>query len=126
MIFVRNNYRDIGNGLVIGDCVIRYTNESVSCKCAKSALSTPRFDHLANELVETNGVQREEAIVAIVIGEALRKYRNGLGIVGAEAPQRNEAAVSQLTWSREFHDLTAHRFSSLRSLHPKLCLVRPG
>src|SRR5271170_6727907 len=111
MIFVCNDYRDFSNALVIGDRVVRHTDKSVSIECAKSAPPIPRFDHLANELVEMNGMQSEEAVVAIMIGEALMECHNGLGIVGAEAAQRHEPSVSQLTCSREFHGLTAHRFS---------------
>jgi hypothetical protein len=112
MVLVRNNYRDLGGAWVIGDRVVRYTNESLSIECAKSARPIPTFDHLVNELVEMNGIQREEAVVVIAIREALIKCHNGAGIVGAEAAQKNDPAVSQLTCSGEFQGLTTHRFSS--------------
>ena len=69
VVLMSDNDPDVSSGRVIGDRVIRYTNELVRIECAESALPTCRLGHLANELVETNLVQREEAEVSIMVGE---------------------------------------------------------
>ena len=88
MVLVRNNYRDLGGAWVIGDRVVRYTNKLVSIECSKSALPIFRLDQPANELVELNRIQSEEAVVAIMIGEVSMKRHDGVGIVGTQATQR--------------------------------------
>ena len=85
---MRNNYRDLSTAWVIGDRVVRYTNKLVSIECSKSALPIFRLDQPANELVELNRIQSEEAVVAIMIGEVSMKRHDGFGIVSTQATQR--------------------------------------
>ena len=115
MIFMGNHYRDFSRSRVVADDhVVRYTDQPVAIECAESALPMRRLDQLANELVEMDRMQREESIVAIMIGEMLMKCHNGVDIVGTEATQRHEPSVAQLSYSRGFRWLIAHDSSRCR------------
>jgi hypothetical protein len=104
MIFMRDHYRDFSLSRVVADDrVVRYTDQPVGVECAESVLPLCRLDQLANEFVKLDRVQREESVVAIMIGEVLMKCHNGLGIVGTEATQRHDPSVQQLSCSRRFH-----------------------
>jgi hypothetical protein len=93
MVFMSDHYREFSSARVFGDRVTRYTNKSVPIERAESVLPVCGLDQLANELIEMTRMQREEAEVAIMIGEALMECQNGFGIVGTEAAQRHEPSV---------------------------------
>lgn len=93
MVFTSDHYRDVSSARVFGDRVTRQTNKSVPIERAQSVLPVCSLDQLANELLEMNRMQREEAEVAIMIGEPLMECQNGFGIVGTEAAQRHEPTV---------------------------------
>ena len=78
MILMRNQNRDISNGRIIRDRIVRYTNEAVPIESAQSILPIRRLDELADELVEMGRIQREEAEVPIMIAEMLMKCGDGL------------------------------------------------
>ena len=104
MIFMSDHYRDFSNLRVLrDDHVVCYTDQPVAVERANSAPPMCRLGHLANELVEIDCVQREEAKVPIIVAEMLVECQSGLGVVGAEATQRYEPSVEQLCCSREFH-----------------------
>ena len=103
MIFVGNHYRDFSNSrFVTDDYVVRYTDQPIGVECAESAPPMYRLDQLANEFVKLDRLHRKESIVAVIIAQVLMECHHGLGVVGAEAMQRHEPSVEQLSCSREF------------------------
>src|SRR5271166_6458767 len=87
MIFMGDHYRDFSNFRVVtDDRVMCYTDQQpVGVECAESALPICRLGQLANELVEIDWVQREEAEVSIMVAEELMECQSGLGVVSGEA-----------------------------------------
>ena len=73
------------------DHVVRYTNELGSHRMRRERTADVQAQvSCADELVEINRVQREEAEVAVMVGEVLMKCHNGLGVVGAR--RRNDTS----------------------------------
>ena len=108
MIFMGNHYRDFSSFRVVADDVVRYTDQPAGVECAKSVSPMCRLGQLANDFVKLDRLQREESVVAVMIGQVLMERHNSLGILGTEATQRHESSVEQSSGSRRFHRVIAH------------------
>jgi hypothetical protein len=85
MIFMGNYYRDFSSSRVVADDVVRYTDQPAGVECAECVSPVCRLGQLANDFVKLDRLQREESVVAIMLGQVLMERDNGLGILGTEA-----------------------------------------
>ena len=62
VILVGNHDRDVGSGrVVVGDLIVRYTNQSVPVERTKSALAGSGRTQLGDEFIQMYRIQREKA-----------------------------------------------------------------
>jgi hypothetical protein len=109
MVFMGDHDRELSSFRVFADeHVVSHTDQPVGIKRAESAEPIGRLGQPANEFLQLHRLQREEAKVAIMVGEVLMQPRDGLGIVDTEATQRHDPSVEQSGRNREFHRLVAH------------------
>ena len=84
VIFMGDRNRDFSSfRIVVDDDVVCHSDQPVGVECTESVLPLCRLGHLADQSVEINLVQREEAEISIVIAQVSVERHNGLGIVSA-------------------------------------------